>query len=253
MRITTDPGTDLAPVAATDTAGRVWVAWQGIRNNNLEVLASVQQTDSFSPETIVSISPASDWDPAIAVAPAEKWPFPGTPTIRAITTCIYAAPGSPEDGIDNPIPMAASVSFEARSSLAYDARAGYGSPTKRPDQSGGRIRNGHDTTGMGLYQNHSIPVRGLIGGDLYATTDPVAHACRVQRARSFSPRPQRRTSAQPNPAAAQNRQPNKGVPAASGPKNSFPRLTTDSEGAVYLAYRHPGGKGTSSSLATAIT
>ena len=66
VRLTTDPGTDLNPVAATDAKGRVWVAWQGFRNGNLEILASVQQGDSFSPEKVVSFSPRSDWDPAIA-------------------------------------------------------------------------------------------------------------------------------------------------------------------------------------------
>ncbi len=69
IRLTTDPGTDLFPVAATDSSGRVWVAWQGFRNNNLEVLASAQTGDTFTPEAIVSTSPASDWDPAIATAP----------------------------------------------------------------------------------------------------------------------------------------------------------------------------------------
>src|SRR5450759_4960388 len=42
IRVTTDPGTDLFPVAATDSSGRVWVTWQAFRNNNLEILASVQ-------------------------------------------------------------------------------------------------------------------------------------------------------------------------------------------------------------------
>src|ERR1039457_1670445 len=40
IQLTTDPGTDLFPAAATDSAGRVWVTWQAFRNNNLEILAS---------------------------------------------------------------------------------------------------------------------------------------------------------------------------------------------------------------------
>ncbi len=71
IRVTKDAGTDLNPVAATDAKGRVWIAWQGYRNNNLEVLAAVENArgDGFSPETVVSVSRASDWDPAIASAP----------------------------------------------------------------------------------------------------------------------------------------------------------------------------------------
>ena len=68
IRLTTDPGTDIFPVATTDASGRVWVAWQGFRNNNLEILTSVQNGDTFWPETLVSTSPASDWEPAIAAA-----------------------------------------------------------------------------------------------------------------------------------------------------------------------------------------
>jgi len=58
----------LNPVAATDSKGRVWAAWQAYRNGNLEILAAVQNGDKFSPETRVSFSPASDWDPAIATS-----------------------------------------------------------------------------------------------------------------------------------------------------------------------------------------
>jgi hypothetical protein len=58
---------------------------------------------------------------------------------------------------------------------------------------------------------------------------------------------------QPDPSLAENRKPNAdvgfgGVPP--GPKNSFPRLATDPDGTVYLAFRHPAGVGLSSSHAT---
>ena len=56
IRLTSDPGTDLFPVAATDASNRVWVAWQGFRNNNLEVLAAAQTGDTFTNERIVSTS-----------------------------------------------------------------------------------------------------------------------------------------------------------------------------------------------------
>src|ERR1035441_1561998 len=45
IRLTTDPGTDLFPVAATDSSGRVWLAWQAFRNNNLEVRHPGEQRD----------------------------------------------------------------------------------------------------------------------------------------------------------------------------------------------------------------
>ena len=35
-------------MAATDASGRVWVAWQAFRNNNLEILAAAQKGDRFT-------------------------------------------------------------------------------------------------------------------------------------------------------------------------------------------------------------
>ena len=52
IRLTSDPGTDLNPVAATDAKGRVWVAWQGFRGNNLQILAAAQNGDRFTRETV---------------------------------------------------------------------------------------------------------------------------------------------------------------------------------------------------------
>ena len=54
VRVSNHPGTDLNPVAATDSRGRVWVAWQAFRSGNLEILAAVQNGDRFSRETIPS-------------------------------------------------------------------------------------------------------------------------------------------------------------------------------------------------------
>src|SRR5262249_29404308 len=43
---------------------------------------------------------------------------------------------------------------------------------------------------------------------------------------------------------------NSGVGPPSGPRNTFPRIATDSEGTVYLAFRELAGTGLSSSRAT---
>ena len=239
-------------MATTDTAGRVWVAWQGFRNNNLEVLAAVQQTDSFSPETVVSASPASDWDPAIAAAPggdvAISW---DTYDKGDYDVYLRRARFNGKIAMDNPIPIAATVNFEARSSLAYDAIGRLWIAYETAGPKWGKDFGTADTSGVALYQNHSIAVRCLIGADLYATTDPVARVMPgTPAAQFFAPAVNAGPPVQPNPMAAQNRQPNAGVPAAIGLKNSFPRLTTDSEGAVYLAFRHPAGNATSTSVAT---
>jgi hypothetical protein len=118
IRITSDGGADLNPVAATDSAGRVWVAWQGFRKGNLEVLAAVEQGDRMSEEAVVSFSATSDWDPAIAAAPngevAISWD-----TYDKGAYDVYARRAHLDGGtaLDDPIPVAASLNFGASGSI----------------------------------------------------------------------------------------------------------------------------------------
>ena len=91
MRLTTDAGTDVNPVAATDVGGRVWLAWQGFRNGNLDILASVQDGDRFMPETTVSFSRANDWILPSPRRRTAKWRLPGTRMTRATTTFTSAS------------------------------------------------------------------------------------------------------------------------------------------------------------------
>ena len=252
IRLTKDPGTDIFPVATTDAAGRVWVAWQGFRNNNLEVLTSAQTGDTFAPEAIVSVSPASDWDPAIAAAPN------GEVTISWDTydkgdydVYLRRVRFTDQIGMDDPIPVAATVNFEARSSLAYDAQNRLWIAYEVAGSKWGKDFGALDTSGNPLYAYHTIQVRCLVGNDLYTTVDDVANVLPGAPATHlFLPSIRGTFSTQPDPTLAQKRQPNNGVGPPQGPRNSFPRLATDSDGTVYLAFREFVGTGLSSSHAT---
>ncbi len=255
IQLTTDPGTDLFPVAATDATGKVWVAWQGFRNNNLEILASVQNGNALWPETIVSTSKASDWDPAIATAAngevAISW---DTYDKGDYDVYLRRVRFTNQVGMDAPIAIAATVNFEARSSLAYDAQNRLWIAYETADARWGKDFGAYDTTGNPLYANHTIEVRCLIGQTLYATANDVSTVLPgAPAAQLFLPSTPGPFSTQPNPATAQNRLPNMGVGRPSSPKNSFPRLATDSDGTVYLAFREPAGNGLSTSQATGQT
>jgi len=258
MRLTSDPGTDLFPVAATDSSGRVWVAWQGYRNNNLEILASAQTGSTFSPETVVSTSAASDWDPAIATAPngevAISW---DTYDKGDYDVYLRRVRFTDQIGMDDPIAIAASLSFEARSTLAYDPQNRLWIAYEVSGPKWGKDYGSYDTTGIALYHNHTIQVRCLIGNDVYSTSDDVAKTLPGGPANEvFLPSFPPPYGPQPDPALAKNRPPNGDVgfsAAQDGPKNSFPRLATDPDGTVYLFFREPGGGGLSSSTATGIS
>ncbi len=253
IRLTTDAGTDLFPVATTDVTGRVWVAWQGFRNKNLEVLTSVQNGDTFWPETIVSTSQASDWDPAIAAAPNGKvaisWDTYDKGDYDVYLRRIHF---TNQVAMDAPIPVAATVNFEARSSLAYDSQNRLWIAYEAGDARWGKDFGAYDTSGNPLYEgNHTIQVRCLVGQDLYSTTNDVANVLPGAPARQlFLPSTLGPFSAQPDPTIAQNRSANSGAGRPPGPKNSFPRLATDSDGTVYLYFQEPAGTGLSSSNAT---
>jgi hypothetical protein len=256
IRLTTDPGTDLFPVAVTDSVGRVWVTWQGFRNNNLEILASVLNGDTFTPETIVSTSKASDWDPAIAAAPngeiAISWDTYDKGDYDVYLRRVHF--GSGQISFDDPITIAASLNFEARSTLTYDPQNRIWVAYEVSGPKWGKDWGVYDTTGIALYQNHTIQVRCVVGTDVYITTDDVARVLPGAPAASvFEPSTPGPFAAQPDPTIAAKRKAGQGVEPAAAPKNSFPRLATDSEGTVYLAFREPAGDGLSTSNATGET
>ncbi len=67
VRVTRLPGSDFHVVAATDSRGVVWLAWQGWRDGNYEIMASAQKEGhAWSEPRAVSDSKANDWSPAIA-------------------------------------------------------------------------------------------------------------------------------------------------------------------------------------------
>src|SRR5207248_1811584 len=69
-------------------------------------------------------------------------------------------------------------------------------------------------------------------------------------AQFFQPSPNGIPASRPDPSLAQNRQPNLAIMPPMAAKNSFPRLAADSDGTIYLAFRHPAGNAMSSSRAT---
>ena len=244
IRITSGPGPDMKPVAATDTKGRVWIAWQGYRNGNLEVLAAVQNAavqsgNAFSPEATVSFSKASDWDPAIASSPngdvAVTWDTYDKGDYDVYARRLRAAP---ELAMDPPIAIAATPDFEARSSAAYDPhdRLWIAYEVSSPRWGGNFTLE--DTSGSPLYEYRDIRLKCLDGATLETTAEDLINAM------PGAPGPARRRASRPGatpfdpaPARAQNRKTGQAIAPRNGPANSSPRILVDPAGGVYLAFR----------------
>ncbi|MBI3278889.1 MAG: hypothetical protein HYZ57_03495 [Acidobacteria bacterium] len=245
IRLTSDSGTDLNPVAATDARGRVWVAWQAFRDGSLDILTAAQDGKRFTAEMRVSTSPASDWDPSIAAAPngevAVSWDtydkgdydvwFRRLRFGRAIA-------------MDAPVPVAASANFEARSSAAYDRQSRLWIAYEAASTRWGKDFGAYETSGVALYQGHNLRLKCFQGPNAFTTQADLLEA--VDRPVTlFSPPrlPPRPDPARrlPDAALASQRRPNLTPQPGPLPRNSFPRLAVDDNGIVYLAYRTSTG------------
>jgi hypothetical protein len=243
-RITSHPGADVNPVAATDSNGRVWVAWQAFRGDSLDILAAVQNGEAFSPEQRVSVSRQSDWDPAIAAGPrgeiAIVWDTYEKGDYDVYLRRMRA--GNPIQ-MEAPVAVAASPNFEARASVAYDAQGRLWVAYEGATQKWGKDFGAYETTGVALYQGHNIQVKCLQNGRWFSTADNLAESLPgptgVRRGRRAQAAPA--PGPLPNPALAEKRAPSATPQPGPLPMNSFPRIATDPEGAIYVAFRTPAG------------
>ena len=111
-------GFDIYPAAATDAAGRVWVAWQAFRNGQVADHGGPQEGDGFAAPWVVAETPANAWCPAIAATSSQ----PAEVTIAWDTYAkgdydVYARTYH-GDSPAEPFPVAATQGFEARPAVA---------------------------------------------------------------------------------------------------------------------------------------
>ncbi|MBI3679499.1 MAG: hypothetical protein HY235_03800 [Acidobacteria bacterium] len=241
LRLTEDAGTDVNPVAATDAQGRVWVAWQAFRNGSLDILAAAQNGEGFTAETVVSNSKASDWDASIAAAQngevAVSWD-----TYDKGDYDVYFRRMRWRDGgirMDAPVPVAAGQNFEARSSIAYDARNRLWAAYEASDVRWGKDFGAYETTGVALYQNHNLRVKCFDGGKAFEASADVQEALPGGEAAPIRRRAARAQGSLPNPELFKLRPPSGTPQPPALPMNSFPRLAADPGGLLYLSFRAP--------------
>lgn len=243
VRLTADAGSDVNPVAATDSQGRVWVAWQGYRNGSLDILAAAQNGDAFGREAVVSASTMSDWDPAIAAAPngevAVSW---DTYDKGDYDVYFRRMRWDGKMQMQSPVAAAYSRNFEARSTVAYDAKNRLWLAYEASESQWGKDFGAYETTGVALYQNHNLKVKCFEGNTPLETAGMLEEAL-PEGPRAAGAARRRRAAEQaagaplPNPELVKLR-PASGTPQPPPlPMNSFPRIAADGEGGVYLSFR----------------
>ena len=241
IQLTRDPGSDVFPVAATDSTGRVWVTWQGWRNGRAAILAASQNGDGFGAPQTMSSSSANEWNPAIA-ADANGGITVAYESYRNGNYDVFlrtAANGAwgPEKA------AAATLRYEAYPSIAYDPGGRLWFAYEEGAERWGKDFGADESSGVALYQGRAIRVRAWEpdGRIVEPTTDvgTVLPGVAAQRtdsaARQFGSEDwlpvrddqwKKRTAARPTANYI-------------APRNTQPRLHVDASGRLWLAARSP--------------
>jgi len=210
-RLTTDVGPDVFPVATTDSAGNVWVVWQAFRKGNSDILALCQKGDGFGAPIVVADTKANLWTPAAASSSdgqvAVAWDSYQNGNYDVY--CRIAVGGK----FGTPIPIATTLQAEMRPSATFDAQSRLWIAYEESPKGWGKDWGALEKTGVALYQGRTVAVRVWAEGKLWRPADDLANA--------FAP--------------WRRAQKKKG----RGQKLAVPRLTTDTDGRVWLAVRSP--------------
>ena len=234
INLSQNVASDINPVAATDKAGRVWVAWQGVREGVFRILSRHQSGTAWTDESRVSTHQGSCWTPAIAAAPdgrvAIAWDTydKGDYDVWLREFDAAGKPGAPQ-------PAANSPQYEARPAITYDLQNRLwvcwelSGATWGKDW-GGLVRD----EGIGLYRDRQIGMRILERGQWLAPEIAVTTALPGARMRR-------------GPAALPVRRPEVDAPArtvgeeaeetGAGTYNNLGRITCDRDGRIWLLAR----------------
>lgn len=157
--IAADAGSELMPVAATDSNGRVWVAWMAAKDGRFRILASYQAEGDWSQPIEVSSNDGNCWNPAIATAKGkvaiawdtyEKGDYD-------IWMREFAPDGKP---VTPPIAVANTHQYEARVTISYDKEGALWVAWEKSGPTWGKDWGAYDgADGIGLYRDRQI---GLI-------------------------------------------------------------------------------------------
>jgi hypothetical protein len=242
IQLSNDPGNDVAPVAATDSNGNVWVAWQGWRGGKAAILAATQSGDGFGAAQAVSQSKANEWNPAIA-ADSKGRVTVAWDSYRNENYDIYMRTSS--GGQWGPeTPVAASARYEAYPSIAYESTGRLWVAYEEGGKGWGKDFGAYNTNGVAVYQGRAIRLRGFEpDGQVVETAADIdsvlpgfasIHVDKAGVQKDFE-------KLDPDAGNAKARKPDGTARNMQNARNNFPRLTVDASGRIWLAVRsaHP--------------
>ncbi len=241
LRVSSEKGADIDPVATTDGTGRVWVAWQGWRAGLAAIYVAHQEGREFSRPEKISNSQKNEWDPAMAADKtgrvAVAWD-----SYRHGNYDVYARIYSAGVWGDE-IPVAATARYEAYPSIAYDPSGRLWIAYEEGARGWGKDFGAYSTSGMSLYQGRRISLRGVEPDGRFVAPD-VSFESKLLGAPSLRPdllsRQGDSGSLDPDTGNAWHRGTTRAPRSLSSTaKNTLPRLVIDGSGRIWLAFRSP--------------
>jgi hypothetical protein len=246
IRISKAAGADVFPSATTDAAGRVWVTWQGWRDGRAAIFAAMQNGDGFGAPMTVASSKGNEWNPVIAATSNGNRITVAWDSYRNGNYDIFLRTyANNRWGTESA--ALASARYEAHPSIAYAPDGRLWLAYEEGTESWGKDWGADESSGFALYQGRAIRVRAFEpdGKSLATIMDigDIAPGPATPRllATSKQADPNRPDWTKPVPDRWKQRPNASATQALEAPKNSYPRLTIDASGRVWLAFRsnHP--------------
>jgi hypothetical protein len=208
VRLTDAPGPDLWHRMTTDRRGRAWLVWQGFRNGQCDILARCADADGWHEPVCVSSTAANDWDPAITADSKEDRVWIGWDTYEtgSYGVRVRSLSGGPKPTLGDVLKPEPTPRFGAHASLACDRAGRLWTAWDESGEQWGKD-TGHlykDSPGTRLYASRRIRVKCLVDGKWM---EPAANfdTMLTPEMKEF---------------------------------NELPQLQDDSDGRMWLAFRH---------------
>src|SRR5215831_15863792 len=239
IQISKDVGSDIDPVAAAGAQGNVWVAWQGWRNGRARIFAASLDGDRFTAPSVVSQSAGNEWNPAIAAA-ADGRVTVAWDSYRNGNYDIFMRTVSGRNSWSAETPVAATARYEAYPSIAYDSTGRLWVAYEEGGSAWGKDFGAYDTNGIALYQGRAIRLVGFerAGPRVETNADLGTVLPGTPNLRVNAPGAQSESEdIDPDRETARNRRPAAAAQNKRAARNSYPRLTVDASGRLWLAFR----------------
>jgi hypothetical protein len=242
IQISREAGSDIEPVATTDSKGDVWIAWQGWRAGKAAIYSAHQNGNGFSAPQKVSSSSANEWNPAIAADNNGRATVAWDSYRNGNYDVYFRTSSAGTWGAETP--AAATPRYEAYPSIAYDGTGRLWIAYEEGGVGWGKDYGAYASSGTSLYQGRLIRLRGFEpNGRVVETAADLGAALPGKAKDPFTPPgPQNEAEGLDDHLDAyKTRSPNDEPQPVRTAQNSFPRLKVDASGRLWLAFRtiHP--------------